>query len=634
MAVGKEIDIRVNLRALEELRSTTEKFQSNVSNSNRQIAGASQQSQQELQREVELLKERNRLRGESQVDSRYTTTPSGIIVPKTAVPPQQQQQPTPTPAAAPETADKGLENTNKILRDILDAIKLTSRNEIRNENINQAASQQQRRREQQDGDGWFTNWLAGLFGDVDDEFEDVGAAGRGAGPGGAGGTGADGQGAGGGGRRRPWWRRDTRLTRNLRRGGRIAGHIAKSQNEYYALSNIFGDIPFVGDAISTYLQRGIGGAERLETAGREFAQLRGMTTSSAVGLGGLLNAGAGPTQFLASQYGMTPSQMLSQISQFQRGFKGDILPYAENLIAAQRVLPIDQQTMQGVLEVGRYEAGRDPTAIFGIFERHLRDMNKNMSEIPELANTFTTVANQILQVSGTADTQSLAKIISSISAQTGFEGKRLSRFVGGISNLRHRAGQAPDPFMLQAYRETYGGDTYQQLLARMETPFATQLDIKGIESGGIEGLRRYFQLIMANTTGDEAVGRLVSGIPGISVQDAMKALEAGDPSVIIQSAIDAAKEGVDQEKIGEAFRGNALEKLGRMEESSAKVASWFESHGTEMITTIDEIFRIIEVMGTAEFWVDPKKTLTDAIQDAILNTQRTNTNPNIPNFPG
>ncbi len=556
MAIDKEIRLTVDDSPLNKLRQQTEQIARDMIRSSRQFSTSGADVIKDIQEQIKLLERRNTIQEQYDRNRLQSARQAGTITPQ-----QYAQQIQGVSGRA-----GGDKLQIELLREIIESIRQTSKNEIREDRANVERNLRQSR-------------TVGRLGPAGDEYRNLMETmqaeylqpGEQPGPGRQGA--AD--------------RAFSRRNRIRRRVEQTLNKAASAENEYSFLAHAFEGIPIAGPALATVTQRGIGAAGEYERAAIGYGR------QERFGLGGnVLNRGkqyGSDIGFSLNALGLTPAEALTKSTQYQAALQRSVGPGAgQNLMGAERTLGLDQNIIMQLLSTARYDKSvQDPTSIINKFDAYLQNNGKMVSMMPELINTFEIAAGDILSVRGTLNTQGLAGTIAGFARQTGFEGTRLNRLTTGVSQLGRSQNPVVRAMMMQSFRET--------------SPSASFLDIQEMMEGGLSeqslpGLQRFFENMQERTGGGDALTfALQQALPNMSLADIREVTKGGGFASIFKKYEGEAGMDYVQQSIEGKFVG-PVEKSGKQIESAlAMVGEGF----IEIVETIKEkINSALEVIGS------------------------------------
>src|SRR5690606_8948079 len=165
--------------------------------------------------------------------------------------------------------------------------------------------------------------------------------------------------------------------------------------------------------LSVAANRGIQEASRYEQAVRKM----GILTETGISGGAAIGASVG-----GGRYGFSPAEATERYHQYltsgQTAYGTGTL---NRMFGAERRLGLSTEDISGVAGAGRY-MGADPSRVIMMFETYLRKTDQNISLLPEVLRTYTSVANNLLQITTGVNTDRVAANIASLGQVTGAKG--------------------------------------------------------------------------------------------------------------------------------------------------------------------------------------------------------------------
>jgi hypothetical protein len=546
MAIGKQIQISVDDGPLNKLRQQTEQIGRNMIRQSREFTTSGDEAVGYIEHQIRLMERRNKIQEEYARNQLNQQRQAGQITP------QQLAQGT---RGIETTAGEGRLQI-QLLRELIDTVRQTSRDEIRvdREGTERRIRQSRTVGQLAPGGDPTRNLIDTLQSDIlQTEGGQAGQAQQDL-------------------ITKPYDRRQ----RVKRRVEQTLNKIAGAENEYSLLTSAFEGIPIVGPAMAIASARGIEGAQSFEDAairlGRQ-ERFRGLKSHGTTPLSygrsfGKSNAAA------FQRMGLTPSEGMNVFTDMQ-GAMQRLLGVGEvtNLMGAQRTLGLDANTIQQLLTTSRYDRStNDPSRIIGQFDKYLRESGKMVTMIPELVGTFTNAASQILATRGEVDTQSLAGVITNMQRRTGFQGGRLDRLTGAYGQLGRTSNPVTRALLMQAFRETDPNASFVDIQERLEG---------GMSAESRPGLQRFFEIMRERTGGGDALTlALQTALPQLSIKDIRDVVKSGGFAKALQS--EQIGDRIDYEAAAPAF-------VGPVEKSSKEIATTLELLGDELVIIIDTI---------------------------------------------
>lgn len=202
-----------------------------------------------------------------------------------------------------------------------------------------------------------------------------------------------------------------------------------------------------------------------------------------------INQGYREGSFAASDLGMDVSEYMGRRGSLLRAAGGKILGGQEDdtremnsLMAVTRAYGLSNQTinqLQGSLRFARQgeteygSSSNSPSAIIRLFENTMKELKLPFSEIAatmdESLDTFNRTVTSVLEKTGSVDAGSIATMLASIRASTGFEGRQLERVQSAVSGQRVSQDDVTQALLMRVAREVNPeAGTFTELMSSIE----------------------------------------------------------------------------------------------------------------------------------------------------------------------
>lgn len=215
----------------------------------------------------------------------------------------------------------------------------------------------------------------------------------------------------------------------------------------------------------------------------------GYSQVSGRSIGQTINQGYREGSFAASDLGMDVSEYMGRRGSLLRAAGGKILGGQEDdtremnsLMAVTRAYGLSDQTInqlqgsmrftrQGETEYG--SSSNSPSAIIRLFENTMKELKLPFSEIAatmdESLDTFNRTVTSVLEKTGSVDAGSIATMLASIRASTGFEGRQLERVQSAVSGQRVSQDDVTQALLMRVAREVNPeAGTFTELMSSIE----------------------------------------------------------------------------------------------------------------------------------------------------------------------
>lgn len=543
MNQDKKFRISVDDQKIKELRQTANELARDMIVSARQYSTSSKQVVQDIEEQIRLIEKRNRTDKEiekTRIDSQFS---AGQLSPT-----QRREE-----IGRMSMGAKADDIQISLLRDIVDTIKQTAKDEIREDRVNV----EKRIRESKtvgtlspkgDPEAILRETIQrGLVGEV--------------------------------GREEATERRDfSAFGRGGKRADSALAIVAGSQNEYSLMAAGAGAVlgAGVGVAANRLLQAANRFQQSAATLGRHTGEGVDFATDRIVGLGG-------------REAYLTPSQVAERFTRYRtsgggREFSGEQMSRA---YIAERQLGVGIDDISGVVGTTRYSR-QDPTRIMAQLEAHIRRTSQDISVLPELMKQYTSTANSILQVSTSGNVGRVASGMISLAEMTGAKGAELSQWTGGVQGLGTSQNPMVRAMLMRAFSEKNPDKSMFEIQAMMENPMA-HLDVVGSAFSEIQG----------QTGGDMARQAIYSLFGGKVSKSAILAAEEGGGFDF--SKLDSGGAGTQGASIMERMEASKFTPIS--EKSSSRLESVVEITGDKVLTALDKFLNgMLGLLGVDVPW--------------------------------
>lgn len=215
----------------------------------------------------------------------------------------------------------------------------------------------------------------------------------------------------------------------------------------------------------------------------------GYSQVSGRSIGQTINQGYREGSFAASDLGMDVSKYMGRRGSLLRAAGGKILGSQEDdtremnsLMAVTRAYGLSDQTinqLQGSMRFARQgeteygSSSNSPSAIIRLFENTMKELKLPFSEIAatmdESLDTFNRTVTSVLEKTGSVDAGSIATMLASIRASTGFEGRQLERVQSAVSGQRVSQDDVTQALLMRVAREVNPeAGTFTELMSSIE----------------------------------------------------------------------------------------------------------------------------------------------------------------------
>ena len=359
---------------------------------------------------------------------------------------------------------------------------------------------------------------------------------------------------------------------------RTVGALAGSQNEFSAVG---AGISAISPGFGILANRLVGSADSFEKALADRARLSGSSIEIEAGR-------VGQFQSASHSLGLSGGQQAAKAALMSRSFKSRISDKeAINLMAAEAVTGVGGGQINELLGVARYDEGaeRGNTGVgrvIGTFEKYLRSTDQNIAVLPEILSTYTQVSQDILNnISNQIDQSAIVKGITAIGQATGQTGVGLQATTGAIQGLANSKNPIIKSLLLASFAEQNPTGSLFDVQADLENPLlhreATAGAFKKLRklTGGGEGYKQgLFSTFEGRLKRSRIREILDSGGDFTQIADEVEAIEGGEP-------------------VTKDYLSEAPDFIGTIQQSNARLESYFEEYGKKAVDYTDKILKTI-----------------------------------------
>lgn len=536
MTQDKKFRISVDDQKIRELRQTANELARDMIVSARQYSTSSKQVVQDIEEQIRLIEKRNRTDKEIERTKIDTQFSAGRITG------EQRKEAIGRIHSESKVDDLQI----SLLRDIIDAIKQTAKDEIREDRVNVEKRIRESKTVDQlspkiDPEQALRETIQkGLLGEV--------------------------------GREEATERRDFI---DFGRGGKAADRtlstVAGSSNEFMLMAAALAAIPVVGQGLSVAANRGIQEASRYEQAVRKMGILTETGISGGAAIGALVGGG---------RYGFSPAEATERYHQYLTSGQtaygtGTLIGTLDRMFGAERRLGLSTEDISGVAGAGRY-MGADPSRVIMMFETYLRKTDQNISLLPEVLRTYTSVANNLLQITTGVNTDRVAANIASLGQVTGAKGVGLQQWTQGVQGLSKTQNPMVRAMLMRKFMEKNPNASMFEIQAMMERP-TEYMDVVG------EAISE----MQEGMGGDMGLQALYSFFGGQISRSELLRTKGSKFSDLGKGGFDTSRSRIDED---------ATPYIGAIERSQKQFEEFFQIYGEKMVSSIDEMAQGVKDM--------------------------------------
>ena len=528
MSTDKTLRFLVDDQKIKDLSKTANELAREMVVSARQYSTSSKQVVQDIEEQIRLIEKRNKTDKEieqTKIQSRFA---AGQITP------EQRREELGRTSMSSKTDDIQI----RLLRDIIDTLKSTAKEELREDKINV----EKRIRDSKTVD------VLSPKGDPLEIFKETIQRGE----------------IGTKGKDEAQERRDfIDFGRGAKKADRALSVVAGSSNEFSMLAAGIGALLGVG--AGTLANRAVQEAAKYEKSVTRM----GVMTDSGI-TGGKVWGGHSEGR----RYGFNPAEVAERQTSYrtsgQRYYSdGEV----GRMFGAERRLGVSQEQISEVAGASRY-GNSDPTKTIMMFETYLRKTDQNISLLPEILRTYTSVASNLLGITTGADTQRAAGNLASLGHVTGAEGVGLQQWSQGVQGLGKTQNPMVRAALMRKFSEKFPNATPMEIRAMMERP---------MEFADVIG---------------ESLSDLTSGMSGdmkLGATHEFFGKQISLSEIVARRDTDFSQLGVggydtSMSKISEDPTGY----IGAIERSQKGVEHYFQIYGEKVVSSIDEMFEKVK----------------------------------------
>lgn len=258
-------------------------------------------------------------------------------------------------------------------------------------------------------------------------------------------------------------------------GGEVfnkASNVAVSRNEMYAVAAAVSLMPWIGQGLGNIANRLFSSAEGI-AKGKETRAVLERTSISDINSRDI----AGRAKDIGKYYGMNAQDIIDRENAYIMASKrsqSDLY----GLIGAERKLGLSQGDITSLYGATRHtkgvmvggEAYPDIQVAIANMNKYLRESNQNQAVLPELLNSYKTIASQISQ-SGYVNNDELSLRLTGIAGASGLTGQHLDRLLTGVGGLANTKNPLMRGMMMESFRKQNPNASLWEIQTMMESPF-------------------------------------------------------------------------------------------------------------------------------------------------------------------
>lgn len=345
------------------------------------------------------------------------------------------------------------------------------------------------------------------------------------------------------------------------------------------------------------------GDKKLYQDARSYA----VASQSGVGGGALFSARDRFSGMGFSEIGMKTSEGMNFYSNVLKATGGSRLESQAAMLAGiTRSRDISPDLLNQTLGFSRYGGGGQGGAnTVAVLEQALRRMypdefRRKLVQLPEMMGVYNSLAQQMLQTTGSVNQAAISSFVGGVSQGFGVEGANLQRYSGGIlSGMKGSSNNFIRKMQFAAIRQAYGNKSYQESLEILEDPTSNPLYMRAMASNmrGL-GLRPFSSWTKSMGFGDKESRE---AFESNSFDKMIKTLYSGEN-----------KTGPSQTEIMNSYYSEASNFYSNAEQFEKKIEEFF----TKILTNFGLVMESGETISKAVSSID--MTLTTPLGIPII----------------
>ena len=375
-----------------------------------------------------------------------------------------------------------------------------------------------------------------------------------------------------------------------------AAGLATSKNDLYVAAGLVSLIPLVGQGLSSIVQRTLSAGETAE---------KSMTTYARTKFGDYSKSSAEWERSKSlglTSLGLDPSEVLERRSSLMRSTGRNMSDSRfKQLMGAEQFVGggnIDQ-----LASINRYGGG-NMTQVLQVLEGNQR----NVTRLTENISAYVQASNNAIQIGSSMKESQMASTVMAVSRATGQQGVDLNQTMGAIQGLGNSGNPIVRSLMMRAYRQSNPNASLFDIQAMMEDP------ISSMKNGG----GQFLSNIKEMTGGGEMYKQVLYSMFGgqLSRTRINKILKEGDFDKIASELSKGSGGNID-------WLGEAEKTTGISTKLSAETDTAFQDWGKEMIKvggeTVDTLKALYKKLAENETVATMKPKSMAELLSAVVN---------------
>lgn len=241
--------------------------------------------------------------------------------------------------------------------------------------------------------------------------------------------------------------------------GAMAGDTAGALSGMGSLLTKAGPYALIAGGLAMFA----GQIDKYEKSIKEYALVSGKT----------MEEGEDIKKTWKTKYGLKSDEMMGRQVSMSRAAGKDIgRDTAVSMMAASAATGVTDQQMQALMAAGRYNSGTNsPLQIVAGMEEFIKSTNRSIIQLPELIDTYLSTSNEILNRTGEVNDDNVRNIVGSIAKSYNVEGVNVQRMTSQLTGM---ASASQNPAMraiqMQTIREMNPNMKSLDMLELMQDP--------------------------------------------------------------------------------------------------------------------------------------------------------------------
>lgn len=359
---------------------------------------------------------------------------------------------------------------------------------------------------------------------------------------------------------------------------------------------------------------GIMGALAALTVGRLISTLGGSAETLEGSLGDWSRLGGGsvrdydPSGFNVrnlARHGMSISDFVTNRSNLEIEAKtNDFGESVSNLMYLSGGTMLSDQDVSGMVGLRRFGGGT-VSGTASHFENYLKQTGQNSSVLPEIIQQFTSEARNMVSQTGHVNTANLASTFTTVGAQTGFQGDLLGQSMSTLDRgMRRSTNPVTQALQFRAAKGVAGeGATLWDIEKVMADPLANP-----------EYIQEMLTSLKSISGGGQSYERAISNVLRVNPNLAGKYAKIDLDKTLTSEQINV----MNEEKV--SYAGKDAETVGAAKQGGKFLEGGREKIAFERAQEISEA--MIKMVDKLNEWVDKGTLATDKVKEVLLESQK------------